>query len=168
MSDREDVERIVREWAELADIPDTQASLCDVWKAGGSATSAPCDEALEDLVERLRAAFSDRGLDLEPKDFDGTVRHVDDLVTFVMIRQVTNAIGRTLFATATAEPRISGASSRSLDAVIASIVGGSAFSLPVATLAVSPSASRRRRKNSVTAPATPAKKGGGKSKRGQR
>ena len=165
MSDREDVERTVREWAALDDIPDTQASLCDVWKAGPNATSAPCDEAFEDLIERLREAFPGHGLDLEPKDFEGTIRHVDDLVAFVMIRPVANAIGRTLFATATADPRVSAASTRSLDDVIASIRDGAALSLPGARLPSTrsaPAAEQKRKKAAKRAGASK-KRPGGKS-----
>ena len=171
MSDREDVERTVREWAALDEIPDTQASLCDVWKAGPNAPSAPCDEAFEDLIERLREAFPDHNLDLEPKDFsNGTIRHVDDLVAFVMIRPIANAIGRMLFATATADPRVAAPSTRSLDAVIASIRAGAALNLPGATVAsaLPSSAAGRRRRKPGAASRAPKKQASAKSRRARK
>ena len=88
---RERVETVVGNWAGIPTIANTQSPLCDLWLIGPHAKSAPCDEALEDLIERLRAAFPDRNMRLRPRDFDEFIRNVDGLVAFVLSAETANA-----------------------------------------------------------------------------
>ena len=143
MSDRERVEKVVCEWAAIDDIPNTQDSLCDVFKLGPNATSAPCDEALEGLIERLRDAFPDRGLDLRPKDFDDAIPHVDALVAFVMLRPSLVAAAPNLEVARAPEP--------ALEMVLESIV---VAAVPVPTPKPRPAPRAKLAKRAAKKPAT--------------
>jgi hypothetical protein len=118
MNERQRVERVVREWAAIGAIPNTQMGLCELWLLGPNARNAPCSQGLEDLIGRLDREFSTR-FDLSPADFDGAVGSVDELVAFVLVQPVAQAFGRAMFAAAKADPAAAGrGGARSLERVM--------------------------------------------------
>jgi len=118
MTEAERVEHVVRTWANIDDIPNTDMSLCDVWRLGPNATSAPCEEALEDLIEALDEEFATR-FALTTADFDSQVGSVEALIAFVLLQPVTRAFAQAMLAAAVSDPKArDAAAARSLEAAM--------------------------------------------------
>jgi hypothetical protein len=123
-------------------------SLCDVWLFGPNASSAPCSDALEDLIGALDREFSSR-FDLTPADFDAAIGNVDELVAFVLVQPVARSFGRALFAAAIANPTARGTDpKRSIENAVAPVAASisarsGAMTAPAASGLVSRASARR-------------------------
>jgi hypothetical protein len=121
MTDAQRVERVIRLWADIGDIPNTDLSLCDVWRLGPNAASAPCNEALEDLIEALDKEFSTR-FALTLGDFDGQIDSVEALIAFVLLHPVTQAFSQAMLAAAVSDPNaLNATAARSLEAAMTTL-----------------------------------------------